>query len=333
MGLVIGLIHNMKKDIFHNARFKLTAYYVGIMLVILIVFSSIFIYTIDSKLVETLDGKIKIENIENTIEDTSEALELLIYYIDGVFLLIIAVLSYFLAGSTLRPIKDNLEAQKKFSADASHDLRTPLAIITTESEVALQDNTSSKEDLRKVIKSNIEEANKMSKLVNDLLHIARGENENTIINLVVIDLHNILDKIVSKLKFKADEKNLKLWIGDYKKILVEVNVIDFERAISNILQNAVYYTKIGEVKIIIEDDVDKVRILISDTGIGIREKDLPYVFARFFKAKNARNYESGSGLGLPIAKQIIEHHNGRMSIESEENFGTTVTVILPKSNI
>ena len=334
MVLVINLMRNFKKNLFENARLKLTAYYVAVLSVILVVFSGALVYTIDAKLIENLNGKIIITGDveENPLDHTTDDIQVIIYYIDGVLLLVIAFASYFLAGKTLRPIKESLDAQKRFSADASHDLRTPLAIIMTESEVALQNEHNGVDVFKSIIKSNFEEAQKMSKLVNDLLIISRGENEKIINNYVTVDLHNFVNKIMFKIKVQAENKGLNLNINEYKKIMVKIDVNNFERAVLNILQNSIHYTLIGEIKINIFDDSLNAIVKISDTGVGISEEDLPFVFDRFYKAEHSRKDNSSSGLGLCISKQIIEQHNGNISIESKKNEGTKVFIKIPKIN-
>lgn len=300
------------------------------MTVILVLFSGALIYTMDLKLKESLHGKIVVvSDKEDPVDEASDEIISLIYYIDGSLLILIGVLSYFLAGKTLKPIKDSLDAQKKFSADASHDLRTPLAIITTESEVVLQNSSNKEKDYKKVIISNLEEARKMSTLVNDLLIISRSENENISNNFIVVDLYNFVEKIMSKMKTQAENKGLLISINEYKKILVKVDASNFERAISNIIQNAVNYTKKGEIKVIVSGDHKKANITISDTGVGINEQELPFIFDRFYKAEHSRNDESGSGLGLCISKQIIEQHKGNIIIESKIGVGTTVNITIP----
>ena len=170
----------------------------------------------------------------------------------------------------------------------------------------------------------------MSGLVNSLLIISRSENENTQKNFVVHDLYNFLEKIVSKMKPQAENMGLKLEIDEYKKILVKIDLNNFERAVSNILQNAIHYTKTGTIKISLSEDTKKIFIIIKDTGVGISEKDLPHVFDRFYKAEHSRNDLSGSGLGLCISKQIIEQHQGIIKINSTINVGTIVTITIPK---
>ena len=322
----------MKNNIFQKARIKLTFYYIGIMAVILLAFSSVLIFTIESRIRDGFKDHIIVTELDSDpIKDTSNEIEFLIYTIDGILLLVIGFLSYFLAGKTLKPIKEALESQKKFSADASHDLRTPLAIMTTESEVTLQNKNSTMAELRNTIESNLEETIKMSKLVNDLLLISRGENQVMLYSFTEVDLHNFIDGLIKKVTYQVKNKGLSIHLCEYKKILISFDTNNFERAILNILQNAIKYTKIGTVTIGIQEENNKAIITISDTGIGIAEKDLPYVFNRFYRVEHSRSDSTGSGLGLPIAQLIIKEHKGDIDIKSTVNQGTTVTIKLPRN--
>lgn len=321
---------SLKDNLFRSARFKLTAYYIIIMMIIMVIFSSVLIYTIDSRLKQDLNGNVRVHSVDGTVVDVDEIVEVLVYYIDGILILIIAFLSYFLAGKTLEPIEENFDEQKKFYADVSHDLRTPIAIITTESEVALQDHSNKIKDLKKVIESNLEEARKMSKLVSDMLTISRGGEKSLVNKFASIDLYDFVEKIVSKMEMQAEKKGLKLILGDSKKIMVKIYANDFERVIMNILQNAINYTEIGSIRVYVTNDSKKAYILISDTGVGIREEDLPFVCERFYKAEYSREKKMGFGLGLSISKEIIEQHNGNLNIQSEVNVGTTILITIPK---
>ena len=317
----------MKDKIFQKAKIKLTAFYVAVMFCILVIFTGILMSTIESRLRASLDGKILItQEQEDPLRNASDDIEAVIYTIDGLLLLIIAFSSYFLAGRTLKPIKDTLDTQEKFSADASHDLRTPLAIIITESEVLLQGKEVGVSEYKKVIESNIEEAKKMNILVSDLLLIARGEN--SILEKEKVNVSVLLSTITHKMKQQIDNKNLLLEQGIEKDILLKINKKDVERIVKNILQNAINYTNVGKVKVTLRQENKKVTLEITDTGVGISKKDLPFVFDRFFKAEHSRNDESGSGLGLPIAKTLLERNGGKIDITSEVEVGTKVTIIL-----
>lgn len=331
MVLDIDLMTSMKNNIFQKTRIKLTLYYITIMAFILIAFSSVLIFTVESKIRQGFKDRIVVtESEDNPAQRTSDEIELIIYMIDGVLLVGIGFVSYFLAGKTLNPIKEALDAQKKFSADASHDLRTPLAIMMTESEVVLQNKTSEVKELREIIQSNLDEAKKMSKLVTDLLLVSRGEEDSLSDNFISVDLHSFIEKIVQKFIPQAKDKNLTLEVSRYQKLDVLLDPSSFERAFSNILQNAINYTKQGGIKIDITEDRKNIILSVRDTGVGISQTDLPFVFDRFYKAEHSRNDTSGSGLGLSIVKQIVKKHKGVVTIESDTHTGTTVTIQLAK---
>lgn len=301
------------------------------MAVILLAFSSVLIFTVESKIREGFRDRIIITETEgDPAKNASDEIEFIIYLVDGILLVIIGFSSYFLAGKTLKPIKEALDSQKKFSADASHDLRTPLAIITTESEVTLQNKNASTEELRSTIESNLEETKKMSKLVHDLLLISRGDDQSTLHSFIETDLHTFIENIVVKLKPQVESKGLQVNLCEYQKLLVTIDSDNFERAILNILQNAIKYTKVGSVTIKLKTDAQKAYVVIEDTGVGIDQKDLPHVFDRFYKAEHSRSDSSSSGLGLPIAKLIIEEHKGNIQIDSGVNKGTIVTIAIPR---
>ncbi len=330
MVLDINLMVNMKinrKDIFANARLKLTFYYTLIIFIILLIFSETLIFTVESKIHENFNGKIiVIEDNDKILKKTSDEIEILIYGIDGVLLILIAFLSYFLAGKTLKPIKENLELQKRFLADASHDLRTPIAIMMTDTEVTLQNNNSNKQEFQKLAISNLEEIRNMEKIVNNLLLLARTEkNIQEVSNTSFTDFLNLL---VNKMQSQIDTKHLKLFKNIQENIFINTDKENLEIAIKNVLQNAINYTKAGEIKVSLRKENTKIVLEIIDTGVGIKEKDLPFVFDRFYKAEHSRNDGSGSGLGLSIAKAIIEKNNGQIKIESREDIGTKVVIML-----
>lgn len=308
------------------------------MAVILFAYSSAILFPIKYRVRHGFRPRVPVcmqENMQNCIRDydpvkeAMDEIEILVYSIDVILLAVIGFASYFLAGKTLAPIKASLDSQKKFTADASHDLRTPLAIMTTEAEVVLKNENATVDDYREVIESNLEETNKMSKLVSDLLLISRGDNNATNYSYTEIDVHGFMTKVIDKISSVAEKKGLTVNISEYKKVILRVDLSNFERAISNILQNSIKYTDKGGIRVDITSNKEFVNIKIIDTGVGIGEKDLPHVFDRFYKAEHSRNDNSGSGLGLPIAKLIIEEHKGSIKISSKEGVGTTVDILLP----
>ncbi len=329
MEWVIGL----KRNIFEKARIRLTLYYIAIMVIVIGLFSYGLIFTLEKNIQQSFTERIEQTDIlEIVVNETNNRIETLVFTLDGLLLFLIGIASYFLAGKTLKPIKRALDSQKRFSADASHDLRTPLAIIITETEVALQDDNLTIEEYKKVFKSNLEEASYMSALIDDLLLIARTEQKLSNGDFVAIKIGDFIEKIVEKMQIQVSIKNISLKTNIFSNKEIKIQQYNFERAIQNIIKNAINYTaNNGKIIIDIAEQKSLIIIKIVDTGVGISESDLPHVFDRFYKASHSRNDNSGSGLGLPIAKQIIEQHRGSISIESKIDIGTTVIIKIPKS--
>ena len=327
MEWVTALTHNP----FEQARIKLTLFYVGTMIIIMGIFSIVLIATLEKNIQDSFEEITGGDQLrQDALLKTKDGIEMIVLTIDGILILIIGGVGYFLAGRTLRPIQQSLDRQKRFTADASHDLRTPLAIMKTEIEVALQNNHADNSTYRKTLKSGLEEIQTMSLLVEDLLTLARTENKNKDITKMYIDYQDVLNKLVNRIQKQVNEKSItvQLDIKDTGKIYVHEH--SFTRALQNIVQNAIRYTKSGGVI-----SIKLVRLgrhftlSIKDTGVGISSKDLPYVFDRFYKASHSRNDQAGSGLGLSIAKEIIEMYGGSLSIESNEGKGTVVTIVMP----
>jgi signal transduction histidine kinase len=326
---------NLKNNIFEKARIRLTVFYVVMMVIVMAIFSVALLVTLEQNIKDSLGDEIENQNARDRVfNNTVDNAEKSIMVTDAIVLLLVAGAGYFLAGRTLRPIKKTLDAQKQFTADASHDLRTPLAILKTESEVLLQSNSSDVEEYKKNITSNIEEIDRMSRLVADLLLIARTDGDNTNSTDVVtqINLKSFLEKIIIKNINQANIKGVDLKFEASPDVSINVFPDTLERAIQNILQNSINYTKEkGTILLRAIDEKNSVKIEIQDTGIGIAADDLPHVFDRFYKASHSRKDASGSGLGLPIAKHIVEQHAGNIAIKSTEGVGTTVSIVISKN--
>jgi len=320
-----------KYNMFEDARLELTFFYVVTMVIIMGIFSIALLNSIERNFRKPfLERSLLLELHDVPYHNPVDDVKALILYTDGLLLIVITVSGYILAGRTLKPIKDALESQKRFSADASHDLRTPLSIITTESEVLLQSNSKNIEEYRKVIESNLQEAQRMSLLANDLLLIARSEDGVVPGNFTKTNIKDFINKLIPKISNQAKEKDISLNILNNNKTEIRIHEHSFERAIQNILQNALKYTNNGgAIHVETQEDKSRLTIKIKDTGVGISKADLPKVFDRFYKGLLSRG-DSGFGLGLPIARQIVENHHGKIVVESREGVGTSVSIIIPK---
>ena len=241
--------------------------------------------------------------------------------------------SYFFARRTLKPIEAAHEQQKRFTSDVSHELRTPLTAIKMESEVALMNNKASLKDLKATITSNLEEVAKLEGLINNLLRLSRLEiNElqqnfsfNNTKDLFDQATHEIANKAVNH-QLKVDiEKNPPKVYGD-KESLGQLLVI--------LLDNAIKYSpKDSQIVLSARSGKDEIRWMVEDHGVGIDEKSIKHVFDRFYQANIARTKDSsnqGYGLGLSIAQMISDIHDATITITSQKNVGTKVTVSLPR---
>lgn len=315
-----------KHSIFLRARFKLTALYVVIVAVIVFGFSLFLYQSIKGNLRDASDNDFAdIESHQHFSQDTLGQIKDDLILADFVILIITAGLSYVLAGKTLKPIQQSVEAQKVFASNASHELRTPLAVMRNDIEVYLRNNSPTKEMTQETMKSNLEEIKQMSGIVEDLLLLARLDNKLAP-KYKEVDIDIVIKKIIERIKNLTDSKDIKLAYSNISPTVIRGDHNQLERAILNILQNSVDHAKEGgSIDIKVEKDGDKIVLNIADTGKGIAEKDLPHIFTRFYKGDSA----TGTGLGLSIVKEIIDKHNGDISIKSILDKGTTVIINLP----
>ncbi|MBE6020127.1 MAG: cell wall metabolism sensor histidine kinase WalK [Clostridiales bacterium] len=226
--------------------------------------------------------------------------------------------------------------QKDFVANVSHELNTPLTTIKSYTETILDsEGILQEEEMVKRFLTVIDsEADRMSRLVKDLLQLSRLESQREKWNKSVQDVVSIVSNVVLKNSINAKNKNqhLNSLFNQEQQILAYVDPDKFEQVLLNILSNAIKYTEEnGRIDVDVIQRNDNVYITVMDNGIGISEKELPRLFERFYRVDKARSRSmgSGTGLGLSIAKQIIEEHEGTISIESKEGKGTTVTIQLP----
>jgi len=318
---------------FAKARLKLTFFYLLIVVCIISVFSLLLFNFTGQHIKDSLEDDPISQSAKSTfLAEAIDQLQRSLIIGDAIVILLAGLLSYWLAGKTLKPIQAVLDAQEQFSANASHELRTPLSIIKTDLEVFLKNKLPTLDEANLAISSSLEEVNRLSGMIENLLILARSKKININIEFSEVDIAKIINSVVKKLQRSAEAKNLSLTLNVEDSLPVMGNEKLLEQLFFNLIQNAISYTKRGGVKINIEAE-DEVKIKIQDTGIGIEEKELKNIFKPFYKIDTARPTKSGGvGLGLSIVKDIVDRHHGVIKIVSEVNKGTTVTVTLPGSN-
>ncbi|MBD1378658.1 HAMP domain-containing protein [Bacillus sp. IB182487] len=225
--------------------------------------------------------------------------------------------------------------RKDFIANVSHELRTPIAMLQGYSEAIVDDIASTEEEKKEIAQVIYEESLRMGRLVNDLLDLARMEAGHISLNVEKVVVPEFIEKINRKFQGLAKEKKIDIT----HKNNIENKVFSFdpdkiEQVLTNLVDNAIRHTDDGGVvKLNVHELENGLKIDVQDSGCGIREEDLPFVFERFYKADKARtriNGSSGTGLGLGIAKNIVEAHHGTITVHSKLNEGTTFSFFLPR---
>lgn len=279
-------------------------------------------------------GKYKIQIIKNIDSEMSSLKQLISVFIIGIFIAIISTyfIALYLTKKALVPIEIAWNNQAKFIQDASHELRTPITIITSKLETMLKAPDKTINDEVETIAEAMRETRRVKKMVNDLLSLSKEEAISKItlskFNVVLL-LEEICNDYIDIAQMQEKEFLLE---SSSNKIEIICDEGKLRQLILIFIDNAFKYTQQNDSIIIrVKEDINgKLSIFIIDTGIGIKKEDLPYVFDRFFRSKNARSENiDGSGIGLSIAKMISLNLNIDIKIHSIENEKTIFELIIP----
>jgi two-component system heavy metal sensor histidine kinase CusS len=230
----------------------------------------------------------------------------------------------------LERLQESFDRLARFSADIAHELRTPVNNLRGEVEVTLA-KPRSEEDYREVLGSCLEESVRLSRLIENLLFLARAEHPETQIEKEEVNVTHELRALEEFYEPKAAEAGLKLTVRATDFVIAKLNRPLLQRALGNLIDNALRYTPAGgAVMLGAACDGDWVHLEVADTGPGIDSRHLPHLFDRFYRVDSARAATSGGvGLGLAIVKSIAELHGGSVSVDSEVGRGTRVVMRLP----
>lgn len=327
---------------FTQARLKLTAWYLLIIMTISFSFSAVIYQMVNVELNRFANiQRFRFERrlpIAPTIdldliEETKRRFSLILLSINGGILIISGGLSFFLAGRTLKPIKDMLDEQNRFISDSSHELRTPLTSLKSAMEVALRDRHLALKDAKKLIIDNLQEVNQLQTLSDELLQLAQYQKPNNNTKFEKLSLSEIVNTALNRIRPLADKKQISL-----KNQVKNISIVGSKYSLIDLFQilldNAVKYSPSKKSVLIKSNKTDgSVNILVVDQGIGIAPKDLPHIFDRFYRADSARSKSNttGYGLGLSIAKKITEMHHGQILVKSLLGKGSQFKVTLPVS--
>ncbi len=321
-----------RPDVFSRAALRLVALFSAIVVLLIVVSGVILYVSVSSDFGHALtNGPREGETEQELLTRSIDRLRLQLIVIDGAIIVAIGAAGLWYAFRTLRPIRENVQAQRRFLADASHELRTPLAIMKADFEVALEDDEVGKA-ARPVLVSGLEEVDHMSAIVDDLLTLSRIDAHQEELVFVELDLGALAAGAVAKLQAMAANGGVRLTMTPPPDpVKVRGDAAHLERALRNVVRNAIEASPPdSEVAVSVTRAGALAAVAVADHGHGIPPEDLAHVFERFYRADAARTRDrAGSGLGLAIVDWTVRRHGGEAHIVSVVGEGTTVTIRLP----
>lgn len=320
---------------------RLAATYLTIIMVMSVGFSTIFYnvslreldrrpqtganLTDDSDFLNFSDNAVS-RYLDKRQEESRVALLLDLVTVNLLTLLLGALLSYLLAEKTLRPIEENMEAQAQFVSDASHELRTPLTSLLTANEVSLRQKKLTVSEARQVIAENVDDIKRLQALTNSMLGLLREDPAKD--TWQVLSAAQIFEQAVHLTAAQASAKHIKVSI-DAASLQLKANEQQLVQLVTILLDNAIKYSDTkATVYLAAVRQGRHIELSVRDEGIGMSEEVVSQVFTRFYRAEQSRT-TPGYGLGLSIAKKIVDAHKGKLSVKSEPGQGSTFTVSLP----
>ena len=232
---------------------------------------------------------------------------------------------------TLSRLEEAFEHLRRFTADASHELRTPLTAIRSVGEVALQRSLSGP-GYREVIGSMLEEVDRLTRLVESLLTLTRGESGRIQPALEMVKLNGLAVSVVEHLRILAEEKEQSLTIDATVEVSAKCDPAILRLGLINVLDNAIKYTlPRGTIRVVVSETSSGEPVIeVEDTGLGIPSVHHARIFERFYRVEQGRSRESGgTGLGLATARWAVEVNGGRIELESDEGKGSLFRIVLP----
>ncbi|MEN6315412.1 MAG: ATP-binding protein [Clostridiaceae bacterium] len=246
-------------------------------------------------------------------------------------LALIFFVSLYLAGKAIAPVKSSWEKQNAFAADASHELRTPLAIVNSNLEIVMENDENIVRSQSKWLGNIQQEIKRMSKLVEDLLFLARADMHEDETVMDQFNVSNSANQIIEVFKPLLDKKSLSLLSNIQANVVARGNEGRIKQLLTILIDNAFNHTQSGgRISLDLTKSGDFYEIVVSDTGEGIPEKEIDKIFERFYRVDKSRSRSyGGSGLGLSIAQCIVKEHRGSILVHSEVGKGTEFRIRLP----
>ncbi|MDM5198356.1 HAMP domain-containing sensor histidine kinase [Fictibacillus enclensis] len=280
-----------------------------------------------------LVGTVTVQAIRNVKTEEELLKRLLIVIITGCLFVAACAIGggYFLAGRALVPIKKAWDKQQKFVSDASHELRTPLSVIQAKTDLLFRSPSATIEEKSRDISAISKESRRLTKLVSQLLLLARSDSNQVELNKQTFQLDQLLSEIVEHYGEIASYQGKNISLQAEGPIAIHADKERIHQLVIILLDNAMKHTGDGDqILLSVKEVGSSVELKVKDNGPGIAEHEKERIFDRFYQSDQARSDEEGLGLGLSIAKWIIEKHEGKIKVESEHGKGTAFILNLPK---
>jgi len=317
-----------------KARLRLTFAYGGILVLLQVVFS-IVVYALISLVVwqdvQPISDWPGINEVAHAMM-FKNAMFLLVANIGG--LVLVAGAAFLLAKTALRPLEQAIELQHQFTSDASHDLRTPLAVIRTETSAALH-NADLSEEAAERLRIIDDQAQRMERLIDQLLTLSHVDAESAL-EREPTDLVVVVNGVLRSLRPLAEARRIDLSVNRSESALVMGDELKLSQLVANLVDNAIKYSpESTRVEVGVWQARDAAFVAVADRGAGIPQDERERIFLRFHRLDQARNGNgegegpAGHGLGLPLCRWIARAHGGDIAVDSREGKGSTFTVRLP----
>jgi two-component system phosphate regulon sensor histidine kinase PhoR len=225
------------------------------------------------------------------------------------------------------------QIRSEFVANVSHELKTPVTSVKGFAETLLDGAMYDEATLREFLKIIYDESDRLHRLISDILDLSRIEQHRIPLKMEQLNVVDVVAETVQTMRKRIEKKQLELVLPQKRHVMMEADKDRLRQILLNLVTNAIAYTPDkGRIEISLIERENELDLIVSDTGIGISEKDLPRIFERFYRVDKARSRQSGgTGLGLAIVKHLVESYHGKIRVESEEGKGSTFIVTLPRT--
>ncbi|WP_085523688.1 sensor histidine kinase [Tuberibacillus sp. Marseille-P3662] len=250
----------------------------------------------------------------------------------GIGIILAVIAGLFLSKKALVPINQAWQKQQQFVSDASHELRTPLSVIQSKLGLLFQSPSSSIQDKAKDISVALNESRRLTRLVSELLTLARSDSDQLEMDKKLFSLDELLKDLVDHYQEIASYQNKTLTLDTSGPVTFNGDPERMHQMMVIFIDNALKFTgENGDIRLSLSESHHSISIQINDNGVGIPDRDISKIFERFYQTDQSRTAEAGTGLGLSIAEWIVDKHWGTINVQSKLDEGTRFNIVLPKN--